>query len=73
MRIFENGGVWTLPTECRPTESFEFELLLIEKASQIYVFVIFISLSLNVNAVQLAQSQRCCANSDIKRQAWWGA
>ena len=32
----------------RPAKSFEFELHLIEKASQIYVSVIFSSFSLNV-------------------------
>ena len=46
--LIENGGVWTLPVHCRPIQSFEIKWHLIEKASQIYVLVIFISFSLNV-------------------------
>ena len=46
--LIENGGVWTLPVYCRPIQSFEFKWHLIEKVSQIYVLVIFISFSLNV-------------------------
>ena len=34
--------------DCRPTESFEFEPHLVEKASQMYVLVTFSSFSLNV-------------------------
>ena len=46
--LIENGGVWTLPVDCRPIESLKFKWHLIEKASQIYILVIFISFSLNV-------------------------
>ena len=40
--------MWTWPVDRRPIESFEFKWHLIEKASQIYVLVIFSSFNLNV-------------------------
>ena len=77
--LIENGGVWTLPVDCRPIESLKFKWHLIKKASQIYILVIFISFSLNVtlfnwhkvnNVTQILISNVNLAG-EPKRSSWF--
>ena len=58
-----------MPADRRPTKNFEFKSHFIEKASHIYLFVIFTVFSINVK-IFIWCSQECYANSNIKCQAW---